>query len=349
MVEVKNIFEISDSTYHYAAGYYTTNKWLDNDTIVIARSECPEMFSYSAPVELVKVCLSTKEITLLCSDAAGHECFGVHGKNVYYTDGKRLILLDSFSGEKLVLLDLSSTADGKDYRLTMPDITSDGKYISVLYQRKDMPSIFYLVDSKNGNIRYSFEKEFARPFDLANHGMVCPTNPDVMFFAHEGQTRYVSNRLWIYNAKNNDMYNLAKQHLDENGILGDCFGHEMWAPHGKGMYFVKYPCSPVPPRGICYVDLETRKTEILYSSYPYWHVGVSHNNRYLLSDTQTNDIDSKVVVIDREDNTETVIDEVKVKVHPAHPHPQMSPDNKKVIYTTIDHEGRIYIKCAVLE
>lgn len=349
MVRVKNISEISHSTYHYTAGYYTTNKWLNENTIVAARSVEEKMISYYAPVELVKICLSTGETTVLCNDAAGYECFGVYGNNVYYTDGKRLMLLDAFEGEKQVLMDLSAEADDKTKRLTMPDVTHDGKYISVYFQREDMPTVFYVVDSSNGSVKYSFEKAFDKPFDLANHGMVCPTDEEILFFAHEGQTRYVSNRLWIYNNRTGETFNLAKQHLDENGTLGDCFGHESWAPHGNGMYFVKYPCSPVPPRGICYVDLKTKETKLLYSAYPYWHVGVSLDNKYLLSDTQTNDIDSKVVVIDLADNTETVIDEVKVKTHPAHPHPQMSTDNKKVIYNAINSQGKVCIRCAELE
>ena len=73
--------------------------------------------------------------------------------------------------------------------------------------------------------------------------------------------------------------------VDINGNLAECFGHESWAPHGKGMYFVKYPVSPQPPKGICYVDLKTREISLLYSGFPYWHVGVSENNRFLLADT----------------------------------------------------------------
>jgi len=124
----------------------------------------------------------------------------------------------------------------------------------------------------------------------------------------------------------------------------------MWAPDGKGLYFVKYLCLPTPPRGICYVDVQTGKAELLYTGYRYWHVGVSEDGRYLTADTQTGKDYSEVVLIDLNDNSETVIDKAKTNwTHPCHPHPQISPDNKKVVYTALNEKGRTCVKVAILK
>ena len=181
--------------------------------------------------------------------------------------------------------------------------------------------------------------------------MISPFDKDLFFFAHEGDCRYVSNRLWLYNAETKKSWNIAKQTLNQDGTLGDCFGHEMWAPDGKGIYFAKYAGSPEPPRGICYVDIETGKYELLYTKYKYWHVGVSQDGRYLTADTQYDPHQSEVVIIDRETGEEFVVDmPYMTGRHPCHPHPQLSPDNKKIVYTALSKEGgRTCIKVAYLK
>lgn len=347
MIEIKNKFEISDNEYHYTAGYYTANKWIDNKTFVAARSKNPEISRSTGEVELVKIHVDTNEKKVLCNDSIGSSHV-VHGNKIYYTTGKEIKVIDAQSGEIKLIYKDEFFPEEKNVYLSMPEITEDGKHISVFITRKGQPTVFIVINTETGEAKKLCEKGFSEPFSTANHGMICPTDPDIIFFAHEGDTRYVSNRLWIYNAKTDQMYNVAKQNLDENGNLGDCFGHESWAPNGKGMYFVKYPVSPVPPKGICYVDIETKETKLLYSGFPYWHVGVSSDNKYLIADTIIDYKESDVVVIDQSDGSETVIDNVKVNVHPRHPHPQMSPDDKTVIYTAITDDGRTSIKVTSL-
>ena len=70
--------------------------------------------------------------------------------------------------------------------------------------------------------------------------MICPTDKDLFFFAHEGNTEYISNRLWLYDHKSKTMRNIAKQSLNENGDISECYGHEAWSHNGEGLYFVKY-------------------------------------------------------------------------------------------------------------
>lgn len=362
MLGEEKILKVSDGEYHYSSGYYTMNKWIDNDNIVIARSKDQTIGVRENPmddtIELVKVSLKDNKITVLCDDALNFAEHVVHGSKVYYSTGTELKFIDINSGESGVIYKNEYYSEGSTgglYKSEMaqlhsPHITNDGKTVSMFIGNENQPTIFIAVDTETGNARKLFEKKFEGPFFWANHGMICPENPDLLFFCHEGITFYVSNRLWLYDAKTGKAWNIAKQRLDDDGNLGDCYGHEMWAPDGRGLYFVKYKCSPTPPRGICYVDAQTGKAELLYSAYGYWHVGVSCDGRYLTSDTQTGKDYSEVVLIDRENNTETVIDHAKTNwTHPCHPHPQLSPDNSKLMYTALDENGRTCTKIALLK
>ena len=59
----------------------------------------------------------------------------------------------------------------------------------------------------------------------------------------------------------------------------------------------------------------------------------------------------EVVIIDRETGEEFVVDmPYMTGRHPCHPHPQLSPDNKKIVYTALSKEdGRTCIKVAYLK
>ncbi len=58
---------------------------------------------------------------------------------------------------------------------------------------------------------------------------------------------------------------------------------------------------------------------------------------------------SEVVVVDPADHTETLIDTALSTNHPNHPHPQLSPDASRLIYTSLDERGRSVMKAAFLE
>lgn len=357
---VERIIEITDDKYHYSSGYYTVNKWIDKENVVLARSEKQTIGAADVPrddkTELVKCNVYTGEKEVLCNDVMAYQEYLVYKNLLYYVDGERLIRINLDTKEREVIFEKKG--------ICCPHITNDGKVISFYIESenggvytmeardnlKERPVEFLAIDVESGNELYSFKKSFEKPLNWAAHGMVCPENPDLMFFCHEGNTFYVSNRLWLYDNKTKNQWNIAKQRLDDDGNLGDCYGHEMWAPDGKGLYFVKYICSPKPPRGICYVDVQTGKAELLYSAFNYWHVGVSSDGNYLTSDTQTGKDYSEVILINRKTGEETLIDSAKTDwMHPCHPHPQISPDNKKIMYTALTDKGRTCVKIALLK
>ena len=348
MSEVKEYITITDDTYHYASGYFTMNKWTNNGDLVLLRSKDEAaMF----PNELVRYSVAEqKVIDVLYTNVSG----GLSGGYLIYNDTAYIL-----TGEKLIALDLNTKKERSVYispqgeRWTMPHITNDGKYIS-LHSEIESEGHFISINTETGEVYISFEKKFLPPFSTANHGMICPADPDIMFFSHEGDTQYITNRLWIYNKKTREMRNITKQKMDKNSNLAEFFGHESWSPDGRGLYFVKYPQSPLKPTGLGYVDLETGENEILFSGYPYWHVGVSKDGNYLSADTMRGCFDgtdlSEVVIADIAEKTETVIDVVhSTGKHPCHPHPQLSLDSRMVVYTIRADTDRTTVRVAVLK
>ncbi|MCR4719127.1 MAG: oligogalacturonate lyase family protein [Firmicutes bacterium] len=339
------IVTITDDLYEYTAGYYVTNKWIDNDTLVGMRAADRIMDANQEVADdkqLVKISLTDGSIEVIDTGVKYATFSEVKNGKLYYNDKKGIIELDLKTDKKRYVCETDAG---------YLQLTADGAYASVFTGREGTPSRFYRVDIKTGEIEKLMEINFSEPFDVANHLMISPQDKDLFFFAHEGDCRYITNRLWLYNARTKKQWNIARQTLSSDGALGDCFGHEMWAPDGKGIWFAKYAVSPEPPRGICYVDIETGKYKLLYSKYKYWHVGVSADGRYVVADTQYDPHQSEVVIVDRETDEETVIDmPYMTGKHPCHPHPQLSPDNKKVVYTALDKEGgRTCIKVAYLK
>jgi hypothetical protein len=186
---------------------------------------------------------------------------------------------------------------------------------------------------------------FEEPYPIANHHMICPTDPTVMFFSHEGTTQNIPDRLWIAKL-GEEPYNIAYQKVGSNGKPLDCFGHEFWAPDGKGLYFVKYSCSPSNPKGVCYVSLDDiENPEVLYSKFPYWHVSCSPDQRYIVSDTQSSGF-SGVCLIDTETDKEVMLYRAQTYnyTHPGHPHPCVNTESDVVCFNDHNLEnGKIAI------
>ncbi len=348
-----SVLRIYDENYDYSYGYYAANEYVDGTHIVLARNPTDKKLDFIGSSELVLVDLINQTEKLICT-AAEFGCFAsdyvVHKNKVYYTSPNNncLYVKDIFTGEYTLIYEKAG------YKVSHPQITSDGKFLNVTVD----PEIIYtndpveddkhpfgclVVDLENGTTETVFEIRFENPFPMASHMMICPTDKDKVFFVHEGITYYIPNRLWLWE-RGKGVKCLAKQKLDENGFLADCFGHECWAADGKGLYYVKYPCSSQKPTGICYVDVDGEQTDVLYSGYPYWHVCADPNGRFLAADATSYEKGeppySGVYLIDTKTGKEKLL--VKADVtwhHPCHPHPKFNPQSTELLYHEL-YEGR---------
>lgn len=217
----------------------------------------------------------------------------------------------------------------------IPSITRDGRFLTLSWYHGDRTTSVCLLDKETGACEEILRRTFPEPFPWVSHDMVNPMDESVCFFCHEGDCRYVTNRMWIADTKEKRAEVFFRQKMDREMGNGECCGHEMWSPDGKGMYFIKYISATVLPRGVWYIDRDTREARPIADGYPYWHVGVSPDGVHLAADTQEDgQYYSDIVLINREKKTETKLLRVPITgVHPCHPHPVFSPDGTKLCFT----------------
>ncbi|MBQ9070474.1 MAG: hypothetical protein IJY23_03915 [Clostridia bacterium] len=338
---MKNTVVFGNDGYHYTVGYFTANKWLDSNNLVAARSKYRDIGQEKRGVELVKISISDKKITVISDNLSEWGNYVVFESKVYYLTENEIRVFDFCDKSDKILYKSAECLPGS------PHITADGRYISLFSYNEETHMRAFRFDTKSLKLEEMFGKKFRDPFPIANHVMINPKNENVFFFAHEGDTRYISNRLWLFDDKG--MRNIASQKLNFDGELEDCFGHETWAPSGKGIYFIKYDLSLSEPYGISYVNIETNETKVLYSKYKYWHVGVSRDERFLTADTRCSGKFSEIILIDRISGEEIFVDKVATnKIHPCHPHPTISFDNSKIAYNSVDDLGNTCVKIAIL-
>lgn len=324
---------LSSDGFHYTFGYYSNNSWVNSHILILARTRNIDDYS---DTELVAADVQTQSAVIVAQHCGGMTDFVTHGAQLCFIDSsRRLHRTDLTDGTDEVL--------HAQPNMAFPHMTRDGRYMN--WDASGGGTFAGEVfDLETRSCKRIFEKRFAQPFPWANHMMVCPTDPDLLFFAHEGTTQYITNRLWLAQADRAPR-NIARQKLNENGELGDCFGHECWAPDGRGLYFVKYVCSPVPPCGICYVDAESGEAELLFSGYPYWHVSCAPDGRHLGADTQNaGEGLSGVCVIDRETKTERLLLRARTNwKHPCHPHPSFNTSSDRMAFHDLSESGMISV------
>ncbi|WP_409342520.1 TolB family protein [Paenibacillus sp. MBLB4367] len=265
---------------------------------------------------------------------------------LYVFDKNELYAIEAWSGARRTVCRLKEhcSFDGP------LSITNDGKTLGVYWSERheaseaSVPSeidwVIGTVDTASGVIREAIRPMFAQPYPVANHAMVNPVDPELVFYSHEGKTEHIPDRLWVIDMRTGETHNVFPQKKDESGRHVEYVGHEIWAFDGSGLYFVKYPHSPDKPTGVYFTDKRGERHEFVNGDYRYWHVGISPDGRYAAADTQEPGI-SKIVLIDTVTKRSELLCELPCRgMHPGHPHPSFSPDSRKITFTFSDkHDG----------
>ena len=340
--DVESILYLTSDTHHYTYGYYSNNAWSNGDVIIVARSASEDPTKFGA-AELVAVDIYREKAWSLGITARGYSEFVVDSELVYY-------LNSAYELRCFNMLTKSEHTVIKKNGINFPHITANGSHINLSLHEGGLDRGF-VVDVKTGESYEIMAVRFDEPYPVANHHMICPTDPTIMFFSHEGTTTDIPDRLWIAKL-GEEPYNIAYQNTNSAGKPVDCFGHEYWAPSGEGLYFVKYSCSPSSPKGVCYVSLDDiENPQVLYSKYPYWHVSCSPDERYIVSDTQSGSY-SGVCLIDTETDSEIMLYKANTYqwTHPAHPHPCVNTDSNVVSFNDYNLEnGKVAIGFYLIE
>lgn len=320
-------------------GYFTANCWADADHLVLMKLE-DRNFSPGGSLYLTDV--QTGESRFLTNQAIWPR-YLVQDGFLYQVLEHEVCRTEIRTGkmERVWQGEACFQLDGP------PSLTADGRYLSLYWETKEGETSINRLDLQTGQIEEFCRISFPAPFHQANHCMLNPRNPSQMFFSHEGACDYITNRLWMAEYDTHSARNLFRQRLDACGANGEPCGHESWAPNGKGIYFVKYTRAAVLPKGVWYVDLDTGEGRSIASRFPYWHVACSPDGRFLAADTQQPGEYSQVILIDLSDGTERVVAQVKTDwSHPCHPHPQFSPDSRRICYTALGEDGRTCVGIA---
>ena len=101
--------DIYSSIYHYSYGYPTENKWIDNETVILARSQSPyisKKLDSKSENELVSVNTDDGSVSQLCRGVTEWLDYLVLGKDVYFVKEKSLfkVNVDTKEEKRLVFL-----------------------------------------------------------------------------------------------------------------------------------------------------------------------------------------------------------------------------------------------------
>lgn len=257
----------------------------------------------------------------------------------YYFDGPEIYEYDLRTGASRTVCSLESGAS-----VYGPlSITNDGRTMGI-YWRADDEWIVGTVDTATGSVTEAVRPSFAEPYPIANHAMVNPEDGRLLFFAHEGKTEHIPDRIYMADADTGEMRNGYRQARLDTGEHVEYVGHEMWAPDGEHLYFVKYPQSPLKPTGIYRVHKRTGEAEFINGDYAYWHVALSPDGNWAVADTIEDWETSKIVLIDLRDRSSRLLCEQSMWAqHPGHPHPSFSPDSRSISFTLADEELNLWV------
>lgn len=317
---------------HVAHSYVTNNCWDGKDAIVTARVKSLTDFH----CDFVRTDLVTGEEEVLTRGRWPE--FHVKNGNLYQFFGKEVLKTNIESKETEVLW-------RGTYDLSGPiTVSDDEKRVSVSWYYGDGTTSVGFLDTENGRHTEVYRGGFAPPFQDISHVMVSPTDHNKIFFCHEGTTQYITNRLWMAEADTGHVENIFRQRMDEAGNNGECVGHEMWSPDGRGMYFIKYISTSILPKGVWYLDVYTKECRCVASGYEYWHVGVSPRGNLLAADTQIGGSHSEVILIDQKRGEEIPLVFAKTNwTHPCHPHPVFNSDGTRVCFETLNEKGNLCV------
>ncbi|WP_409342641.1 TolB family protein [Paenibacillus sp. MBLB4367] len=276
---------------------------------------------------------------------------------LYLFDRNELYAIDAWSGERRTVCrlkehcviegPLSITNDGRTLGVYWSELNHEaaleGSPASEAAAAAGKCWVIGTVDTASGEVREAIRPLFAEPYPVANHAMVSPVDPEMVFYCHEGATEHIPDRLWVIDTRTGETRNIFPQKRDESGRHVEYVGHEIWSFDGSGLYFVKYAHSPDQPAGVYFADKWGERHEFVNGDYRYWHVGISPDGRYAAADTQEPG-KSKIVLIDTATKRSELLCELPCRgVHPGHPHPSFSPDSRKVTFTFSDEHDALWV------
>ncbi|RAV16683.1 hypothetical protein DQG23_27995 [Paenibacillus contaminans] len=339
-----------DTAHHY----FTAMTWLSDSRNLIVHTNIDRETMIG---HVVRVDTETGDAQVLEEGVAWGRGVVSCDDILYLFDRNELYAIDAWSGERRAVCKLEEHC-----AFYGPlSITNDGRMLGVYWREccQEQPEqgnpdsdhavpeearwVIGTVDTASGELREAARPLFDEPYPVANHAMINPVDPELVFYSHEGATEHIPDRLWVIDTRTGESRNVFPQKKDESGKHVEYVGHEIWAFDGSGLYFVKYAQSPGKPTGVYFAEKRGERREFVNGDYKYWHVGVSPDGRYAAADTQEPGI-SKLVLIDTATKRSKLLCELPYSgTHTLHPHPSFSPDSRKVTFTFADERDVLWV------
>jgi len=171
-----------------------------------------------------------------------------------------------------------------------------------------------------------------------NHCQINPANKDHISYAHEFHGCNVDgslykSRLWQVMVDGTGKRPFVRQ------WPGDGFTHEVFGPKGHSLYFISNG-------GIYCTDFTSGQKKLLVdaSNYGACHMSVSPDERFIAADLWLNEGTDKhgnpisgILLADTATGDHRILCKFpRLHRHPGHPHPNFSPDGRKIAFTLAD-------------
>ena len=350
--------ENSGRVYHYInvdgkltlKPYVTEQCWNSTgDKFIVGVSEEESIYEYDTVKEQLKYlgkCRSDAALTAIVTP--DDMIYLVYDRGIYR------INWNTYERELVTML----PDEVKD--MSVIQVTNDGKYATGYYSGVDEGKRFVRINLETGKIDGEGYKDFSYNPNTqgVGHPLINPGYPELMFFCHEGRTQVIPDRLWLKNLETDEMYNMFLQREREDGLTGECSGHEVWGMNGEYMYFVKYNVDQNTvgirgavrikkegDKGLTLDDLSQSSREYISNKFPFWHCYPTGDDRWVVGDSWITDGEPEENVWHHDIGiASTEKDDTRVLAsvrgyggsHPYHPHPVVSFNGKSVNWQMVD-------------
>lgn len=302
--------------------YFTQAYWLkDSDALVVGSEAENKLYRYNIDSHTVDNLANNKSLATLD--------FAISNENIMYFVNKND---RKIYRENLETNEISYVTDLPTSSASLLHTTLNGKFLTIT------GGGFPVYDVENGIWDRRYSKTFPSPNTIANHVMINPIYENLILFAHEGTTTDIFDRVWRLDRNTGVYENIFKQyHNIADVVTGETTGHESWTYDGESVVAVKYTYPDnVGKSGIVRMNKNGGEREYLNSDYEHWHCSASPDGRWIVSDTFYQNSYTRIVMTDSKTGASHIIAYQKAGgTHPWHPHPQFSPDGKKVTFSMI--------------
>lgn len=299
--------------------------------------------SFTGVMQIYREDLATNEIVQL-TDCANLNDWSMHpshdGRFVYFTAGRQARRVDTTTLGEETLMEFSTTsvlASGMvGAGMGTTTLSRDDQWWAVPVRYDDVARL-HIIDTING------VNDVVLETSSIGHPQFHPDNSGLLRYAGP-----YDRRIWVVGR---DGYN-HRLVYERNKELKEWIVHESWIPGTNKILAVNWP------REIFMIDVDTRERHTI-ANFNAWHPSISRCGRFIVTDTTFPDRGMQIVGL-RPGSTPTVLcfpessnagehwncdhcpyDDGRVDVYApqhTHPHPSISPDGRKVIYTS-DRSG----------